>query len=91
MKVGVDERGLVIEAIATLAYRKSDMVHFVLNPAGVPQEIYRPLSRQRDDLTGRPMTKRNIAPLILDALEKRGGYTDYSPKYSQDCCWLGEV
>ena len=76
MKVGVDERGLVIEAIATLAYRKSDMVHFVLNPAGVPQEIYRPLSRQRDDLTGRPMTKRNIAPLILDALEKRGDYAD---------------
>ena len=76
MKVGVDERGLVIEAIATLAYRKSDMVHFVLNPAGVPQEIYRSLSRQRDDLTGRPMTKRNIAPLILDALEKKGGYAD---------------
>ena len=76
MKVGVDERGLVIEAIATLAYRKSDMVHFVLKPAGVPQEIYRSLSRQRDDLTGRPMTKRNIAPLILDALEKRGGYAD---------------
>ena len=76
MKVGVDERGLVIEAIATLAYRKSDMVNFVLKPAGVPQEIYRPLLRQRDDLTGRPMSKRNIAPLILDALEERGGYAD---------------
>ena len=76
MKVGVDERGLVIEAIATLAYRKSDMVNFVLKPAGVPQEIYRPLVRQRDDLTGRPMSKRNIAPLILDALEERGGYAD---------------
>ena len=76
MKIGVDERGLVIEAIATLAYRKSDMVNFVLKPAGVPQEIYRPLVRQRDDLTGRPMSKRNIAPLILDALEERGGYAD---------------
>ena len=76
MKVGVDERGLVIEAIATLAYRKSDMVNFVLKPAGVPQEIYQPLVRQRDDLTGRPMSKRNIAPLILDALEERGGYAD---------------
>ena len=76
MKVGVDERGLVIEAIATLAYRKSDMVNFVLKPAGVPQEIYRPLVRQRDDLTGRPMSKRDIAPLILDALEERGGYAD---------------
>ena len=76
MRVGVDERGLVIEAIATLAYRKSDMVNFVLKPAGVPQEIYHPLSRQRDDLTGRPMSKRNIAPLILEALEERGGYAE---------------
>ena len=76
MKVGVDERGLVIEAIATLAYLKSDMVNFVLEPAGVPQGIYRPLVRQRDDLTGRPMSKRNIAPLILDALQERNGYAD---------------
>ena len=76
MRVGVDERGLVIEAIASLAYRKSDMVNFVLKPAGVPQQIYRPLSRKRDDLTGRLMSKRNIAPLILEALEKRDGYAD---------------
>ena len=76
MKVGVDERGLVIEAIATLAYRKSDMVNFVLNPAGVPKEIYGPLSYKRDNLTGRPMTKRQAAPLILDALEGRDDYAD---------------
>ena len=76
MEVGVDERGLVIEAIATLAYLKSDMVNFVLEPAGVPQGIYRPLVRQRDGLPGRPMSKRNIAPLILNALEERGGYAD---------------
>ena len=76
MRVGVDERGLVIEAIATLAYRKSDMVNFVLNPAGVPMEIYQPLSNQRDDFTGRRITKRQTAPLILDALEKRDDYAD---------------
>ena len=76
MRVGVDERGLVIEAIATLAYRKSDMVNFVLKPAGVPMEIYRPLSNQRDDFTGRRITKRQTAPLILDALEKRDDYAD---------------
>ena len=76
MRVGVEERGLVINAIATLAYRKSDMVNFILKPAGVPQGISTPLARKRDDLTGRPMTKRNIAPLILDALEKRDGYAD---------------
>lgn len=76
MNVGVDERGLVIEAIATLAYRKSDMVNFILKPAGVPSEIYRPLSNQRDDRTGRPMSKRQTAPLILDALEPRDDYAN---------------
>ena len=76
MRVGVDERGLVIEAIATLAHRKSDMVNFVLKPAGVPMEIYQPLSNQRDDLTGRRITKRQTAPLILAALEKKDDYAD---------------
>ena len=76
MKVGVDEKGLVIQAIATLAYRKSDMSNFILKPAGVPKEIYAPLLSQRDELTGRPMSKRQTAPLILDALEKRDDYAD---------------
>ena len=76
MKVGVDERGLVIEAIAILAYRKSDMVNFILNPAGVPKEIYGPLSNKLNDLTGRRMTKRQAAPLILDALAERSDYVD---------------
>ena len=76
MRVGVEERGLVIEAIATLAYRKSDMVNFILNPAGVPREIYGSLSNKLDDFTGRLMTKRQAAPLILDALEERDDYPD---------------
>ena len=76
MRVGVDERGLVIEAIATLAHRKMDMVNFVLKPAGVPMELYQPLSNQRDDLTGRRITKRQTAPLILDALEQRDDYAN---------------
>ena len=76
MKVGVDERGLVIEAIATLAHLKSDMVNFVLNPARVPEEIYRTIARQRDPLTGRRSSKRQIATLLLDALEERADYPD---------------
>ena len=39
-------------------------------------EIYLPLSNQRDDFTGRRITKRQTAPLILDALEKRDDYAD---------------
>ena len=76
MKVEADERRLVIEAIATLAHLKSNMVNFVLNPAGVSEEIYRPLSRQRDLSTGRLLSKRQTAPLLLDALEERDDYPD---------------
>ena len=76
MRVGVDERSLVIEAMATLAHRKSDMANFILNPAGVPKDIYGPLAYRLDDLTGRRMTKRQAAPLILDALQDRNDYSD---------------
>lgn len=76
MRVGVDERRLVVEAIATLAYRKSDMVNFILNPAGVPKKIYGPLANKVNDLTGKRMTKRQAAPLILDALEARDDYSE---------------
>ena len=62
MQVGPDDKGLVIEAIAVLAYRKLDMANLVLKPAGVPTEIYRRLSYQRDDLTGRILSKRQMAP-----------------------------
>ena len=75
MRIDVEERGLVIEAIATLAYRKFDMWNFVLKPAGVPKTVYERLSLQRDDLTGRRLTKRQMAPLILEVLE---GVADYS-------------
>ena len=76
MRVGVDERRLVIEAIATLANRKRDMENFILNPAGVPKEIYQRISYKRDDRTGRPISKRDAAPLILEALEERADYGD---------------
>ena len=76
MKIGVDERHLVIEALATLANRKVDMVNFLLNPARVPKEIYVPVCNKRNDLTGRRITKRQAAPLILDALDGRQDYTE---------------
>jgi hypothetical protein len=52
------------------------MVNFVLEPAGVPKEIYVQFSKQRDDLTNRRITKRQLAPLILNALEKREDYAE---------------
>ncbi len=76
MSVGIDEKRVAIEAIATLAHLKSNMAKFVLFPAGVPREIYKTLSRQRDDLSGRTLTKRQLAPLILANMETSPDYGD---------------
>jgi len=47
------------------------MVELILKPAGIPPDVYRPLLRKRDESTGKEMSKRQIAPLILDAIENR--------------------
>ena len=67
--LGTDERKLALEAISTLCHIKRSMVELLLKPAGVPQEVYGPLLYQRDE-TGRFLSKRQIAPLIIDACEK---------------------
>lgn len=74
MEVGIEERRLAIEVIATLVHIKNTMVELILRPAGVPPDIYRPLLYRRDESTGRPLSKRQIAPLILDAIEGRPDY-----------------
>lgn len=68
----VEARRLAIEIIATLVHIKSAMSELILKPAGVPPEIYRPLLYRRDETTGKTLSKRQIAPLILDAIENRG-------------------
>ena len=71
MKLGVEERRVAIEAIATLVNIRRAMAELILKPAGVPPEIYGPLLRERDETTGRPLSKRKMAPLILDAVDRR--------------------
>jgi hypothetical protein len=71
MDIGVEQRRLAIEAIATLTNLKQNLVDYIFKPAGVPSEIYRPLLRQRNPNTGYELSKREMAPLILDALERR--------------------
>jgi hypothetical protein len=68
--LGVEERRIAIEVIATLVHIKNTLVELLLKPAGVPLEIVN-LLYLRDDVTGRLMSKRMVAPLILDELEKR--------------------
>jgi len=58
-----------MEAIATLCHVKRVMADLLLRPAGVPEEVYRPLLYRRDE-TGRLLSKRQIAPLILDGCDK---------------------
>jgi hypothetical protein len=71
MNTGTEERRLVIEIITTLANLKKILVELILKPSGVPADIYQTLLNQRDDTTGSPLTKRQMAPLILDAVDKR--------------------
>jgi hypothetical protein len=70
--LGTDERSVVaIEAIATLCHIKRAMVDLLLKLAGVPEEVFRPLLYRRDEM-GRLLSKRQIAPLILDGCENSG-------------------
>lgn len=74
MIVGIEERSLVIEAVVTLAYMKADLWNFVLSPAGVSEETYKILNSRRNPIDGRRLSKRQLAPLILTALEERDDY-----------------
>ena len=65
----VESKRLAIEIIATLVHIKSTMAKMILEPSGIPPGIYRDLLNRRDDATGRKLSKRQIAPLILDSIE----------------------
>ena len=71
MGLGLEERRVAVEAISSLVYIKNVMADLILKPAGVPPEVYRSLLYQRDETSGRALSKRQIAPLIIDAVEKR--------------------
>lgn len=68
MDLGVDEQRVAVEIISTLVHIKSTLVELVLKPAGIPDELYRPLLYRRDDVTGRTISKRQFAALILEAV-----------------------
>ncbi len=70
MDITVEERRVAIEVICTLVNIKHTMAELLLKPASVPREIYASLLTRRDDITGKLLTKREMAPLILEALEK---------------------
>ena len=61
-----------MEAIATLCYVKRNMAEFVLKPSGVPPGVYEPLFSRRNEL-GKLMSKREMAPLILQGCDPTPG------------------
>jgi hypothetical protein len=61
-----------MEAIATLCHVKRVMADLLLRPAGVPEEVLRPLLYRRDE-TGRFLSKRQIAPLIVEGCDQQAG------------------
>jgi hypothetical protein len=71
VELGPDERRVVVEAIATLAYMKQNMIDLILRPAGVPPDVYVSFLKRCDERTGRPLSKRQFAPLIIAELEQR--------------------
>ncbi|MDD5615124.1 MAG: hypothetical protein PHH85_02880 [Candidatus Methanoperedens sp.] len=74
MEISVEEQRLTIEIISTLVHIKDTMAELILKPAGVPADVYRPLLYRHDDTTGKTLSKRQIAPLILDATKKHSNY-----------------
>ena len=71
MELGVEWRRLAIEAIATLVNVKRVMAELLLEPAGIPSQLYGPLLSRHDSTTGKLLTKRQIGPLLLDVVEKQ--------------------
>jgi len=70
MDLSIEERRVANEAICTLVNIKRTMAELLLKPAGVSRELYASLITRRDDITGKLLTKRQMAPLIIEALEK---------------------
>jgi len=67
--LGTDERRVAIEAITTLVHIKRTLIDLILKPAGVPPMLAERLFARRDPVTNKPLTKRQVAPLLLDELD----------------------
>src|SRR5215475_7300592 len=71
MDPGVEGRRVVVEILAVLVHIKSAMVDLILKPACVPTEVVTQILAMKDPVTGYPLTKRRMAPLLVDAIDRR--------------------
>jgi hypothetical protein len=70
MPIAAKEHQLIIDIATNLAYSKRDFADYILSPAGVPKDIYKPLMNKADQF-GKQLSKRQMAPLLLEALDHR--------------------
>jgi hypothetical protein len=71
MDLGTDSRRLAVEIIATLVHLKRAMADLILRPAGISDDLIGSHLYRRDPTTGRNLSKREMAPGLLGAVEKR--------------------
>jgi hypothetical protein len=68
MPTKTEQQKVLVEIIATLTWTKDNLTDYILKPAGIPSAIYGLYLNRRDETTGKLISKRRAAPLILDAI-----------------------
>lgn len=70
-------RRFAIDAIANLVDVKTIAADRLLRPAGVPEDLVWRFLNDRNGATGKRVTKREFAAVLLDELDKRGVAEDF--------------
>lgn len=70
MDIGTEEKKLAIEIISVLVHIKQTMIDLLFIPAGISPAIYKPILNKRDEISNRPLSKRKMAPIILEEVSK---------------------
>ncbi|MCS7465005.1 restriction endonuclease [Paenibacillus doosanensis] len=73
MHTNHDTKRLVIDIIAYLVYKKTQMYELILRPAGISDKFFANLLKQRN-VEGKPLTKRDMGTIIVQELEKKPEY-----------------
>lgn len=73
MQTNIETKKLAIEIIASLVNIKNQMYELILKPAGINKQFFAQLLKKRNP-DGRPLTKREMGAIILDALETKEEY-----------------
>ncbi|NEN83072.1 restriction endonuclease [Paenibacillus elgii] len=73
MHANPDIKRLIIDIIACLVYKKTQMYELILRPAGISEKFFASLLKKRN-VDGKPLTKRDMGAIIVQELEKKSEY-----------------